>query len=203
MLNCYSFVGRLVEDPKVYRLVTGAPFVVFGIAVEDVYYTTKEKGGMVKYTVYIECNCVTSAATYVERFVRKGDMICGSGKLMQDRWIDKETGKKRSRLKVRIRDITKVKDSKRNAEREYFPETYQPVSSNSELTNEQPPLPDNPPPIPPSQRRSDENSSRPSPSPAPTKPPDKPVESASENLSGVGGMCDDTPTIDDDDLLFP
>lgn len=105
--NC-QFTGRLAADPKVKYFDSGSMITEFRIGIRN----GQDKNGNPK-TVWLNCKAFqgkNELAEYVANNFVKGDLIhIPSGKLDQEEWIDKDTGKKRSGHVLIPWKVTKVK----------------------------------------------------------------------------------------------
>lgn len=100
-INTCTFTGRLGRDPELRFTANQTPVAGFSLAVDD-SYTTKD-GNKVERTVWIDCSVwMGLAEKVVAKYCHKGDMVAVSGKLEQDEWQDKESGQKRTKLKLRV-----------------------------------------------------------------------------------------------------
>ena len=86
--------GRLSRQPEL-KSVGAAQVASFTIVVND---SKKEAS-------FIECKAWNAVASKAESYP-KGRLVIAEGFLKQESWIDKETGKNRSKLVVVITDIS-------------------------------------------------------------------------------------------------
>lgn len=97
--NRVVLVGNLTRDPEV-RYTTG------GTAVTDVslainrYRTDKNTNQRIEETTFVEVTLWGRTAEIAGEYLGKGRPVLIEGRLQQDQWEDKETGQKRSKLKV-------------------------------------------------------------------------------------------------------
>lgn len=97
--NRVVLMGNLTRDPEV-RYTTG------GTAVTDVslainrYRTDKNTNQRIEETTFVEVTLWGRTAEIAGEYLSKGRPILIEGRLQQDQWEDKETGQKRSKLKV-------------------------------------------------------------------------------------------------------
>jgi len=87
-------MGNLVRDPELRYTPQGSPVCDITLAV-----TKKGKGGTEK-TSFIDCTLWGRTAETIAEFCSKGKALIVRGELQQDKWEDKETGAKRSKIKV-------------------------------------------------------------------------------------------------------
>ena len=97
--NRVVLMGNLTRDPQV-RYTTG------GTAVTDVslainrYRTDKTTNQRIEQTTFVEVTLWGRTAEIAGEYLEKGRPVMVEGRLQQDQWEDKQTGQKRSRLKV-------------------------------------------------------------------------------------------------------
>ena len=97
--NRVVLMGNLTRDPEV-RYTTG------GTAVTDVslainrYRTDKNTNQRIEETTFVDVTLWGRTAEIAGEYLGKGRPVLIEGRLQQDQWDDKETGQKRSKLKV-------------------------------------------------------------------------------------------------------
>lgn len=98
-----TLVGRLTQDPELKFLGNGTPKLSFSIAVnhfwKDASGETQEKTHF--FNVIAWRNMAEDAAAILE----KGLQVIVQGRLEQESWDDKETGKKQSRVVILADEI--------------------------------------------------------------------------------------------------
>lgn len=97
-INQVILMGRLTRDPEQRTTTTGKNIVSFSIAVD--------RGGQDDSTDYFDINAWEKLGDLVMQYLTKGRRVLVQGRLRQDSWDDKETGKKRSRIDVTASDVT-------------------------------------------------------------------------------------------------
>lgn len=119
-LNNVIIAGRLTRDPEVKILAGDRPVCSFGMAVNRRY---KDKSGEQKEeTTFVEVVAWGRTAELVGQYLRKGSPAYIAGRLTQDSWEDKETGKKQTKTKVTA-DTVQFLGTKPQSEREPEPTT--------------------------------------------------------------------------------
>jgi len=96
-LNYVVVGGNLTRDPELKYLPNGTPVCNFNVAVNEKYTVNGEKKESV---CFVEVAAWKKTAELASEYLRKGSPVVVEGKLSQDNWEDKETGKKRSKTKV-------------------------------------------------------------------------------------------------------
>ncbi|HUC96333.1 MAG TPA: single-stranded DNA-binding protein [Candidatus Saccharimonadales bacterium] len=97
-VNQVILMGRLTRDPEQRTTNTGKIIVSFSIAVD--------RGGQDDAADFFNVNAWEKLGELVMQYLSKGRRVLVQGRLRQDRWDDKETGKKQSRVEVTATDVT-------------------------------------------------------------------------------------------------
>ena len=97
-VNQVILMGRLTRDPEQRTTTTGKVIVSFSIAVD--------RGGQEDAADFFNVNAWEKLGELVMQYLSKGRRVLVQGRLRQDRWDDKETGKKQSRVEVTATDVT-------------------------------------------------------------------------------------------------
>ncbi|NCQ54013.1 single-stranded DNA-binding protein [Candidatus Saccharibacteria bacterium] len=107
-INQVILMGRLTRDPEERTTSTGKLIVSFGIAVDRV--------GQDDSADFFDVTAWEKLGELVIKYLGKGSRVLVQGRLRQDSWDDKETGKKRSRVEVTATDVTFLDSSKGSGE---------------------------------------------------------------------------------------
>lgn len=97
-LNSVVLVGRLTRDPELRYTPQGAPVGEFSLATHRRY--SKKSGEHVEEVSFIDVVAWNRLAEVAAEFLKKGRQVIVSGQLIQDRWEDKDSGQKRSKIRV-------------------------------------------------------------------------------------------------------
>lgn len=97
-INQVILMGRLTRDPEQRTTTTGKTIASFSIAVD--------RGGQDDQADFFDITAWEKLAELVMQYLGKGRRVLVQGRLRQDSWDDKETGKKRSRVEVTATDVT-------------------------------------------------------------------------------------------------
>lgn len=97
-INQVILMGRLTRDPEQRTTTSGKSIASFSIAVD--------RGGQDDAADFFNINAWEKLGELVMQYLGKGRRVLVQGRLRQDRWDDKETGKKQSRIEVTATDIT-------------------------------------------------------------------------------------------------
>ena len=124
-INHVTLMGHLTADPELVTVRGGSKLCEFTIA-QNFKVEGKED--------WAEFYEVQVWAGWAENFcknARKGSLVVVEGRLLQERWTDKASGKGRSRLKVRARKVFTPQDSRQGAG-----EVEEPVEVETEVVAE-------------------------------------------------------------------
>ena len=99
--NKVIIAGHMTRDPEVKYLSSGSAICNFSVAVSE-KWKDKTSGEMKESTAFIDCDAWGKTAEIIGQHFSKGKPILVEGRLKQENWDDKETGKKRSKLKVTV-----------------------------------------------------------------------------------------------------
>lgn len=97
-LNQVNIAGTLTRDAEVKFTPKGKAVASFSLAINHVW--RNEAGEKQEDVTFVDCEAWGRTAEIIGEHTSKGHTIYISGHLKLDQWDDKETGKKRSRLKV-------------------------------------------------------------------------------------------------------
>lgn len=91
-------MGRLTRDPEQRTTTSGKTVVSFSLAVD--------RAGQDDQADFFDITAWEKLGELVMQYLAKGRRVLVQGRLRQDSWDDKETGKKRSRVEVTATDVT-------------------------------------------------------------------------------------------------
>lgn len=97
-INQVILMGRLTRDPEMRTTTTGKSIASFSLAVDR--QTQDDQADFFDVTAW------EKLGELANQYLSKGRRCLVQGRLRQDSWDDKETGKKRSRIEVVATDIT-------------------------------------------------------------------------------------------------
>ena len=92
-LNHVTLQGNLTRDPETRISTAGLAIVNFAVAVNSGFGDKEEVS-------FVDCTAFGKQGEALAKYFTKGKQIIVEGRLRQDRWEDKETGQKRSKLAV-------------------------------------------------------------------------------------------------------
>src|SRR3977135_731502 len=96
--NKVILLGNLTRDPEVRYTPKGSAVCDVGIAVNRVY--TTEGGEKREEVTYVDVVLWSRLAEIAGEYLKKGRPVFIEGRLQLDTWDDKQSGQKRSKLKV-------------------------------------------------------------------------------------------------------
>ena len=108
-LNKVMLIGNLTRDPEVKHTPSGKIVAELGLAINRVW--TNDQGQKQEDTTFVDVTFWGRQAEAAQQYLTKGRPIYVEGRLNLDTWDDKETGKKRSKLRV-IGETFQFLDSK-------------------------------------------------------------------------------------------
>ena len=102
-LNSTHLIGNLTRPPETKYLPSGTAVCEFSLAINRVF--TTGDGEKREEVDYIDCVAFARKAEIIQEYVGKGDPLFVSGRLKQEVWDDKQTGQKRSKIRVVVEDV--------------------------------------------------------------------------------------------------
>ena len=97
-INQVILMGRLTRDPETRTTTSGKSVTSFSLAVD--------RQGSDDQADFFDVTAWEKTGELVAQYLSKGRRCLVQGRLRQDSWDDKETGKKRSRVEVVAFDVT-------------------------------------------------------------------------------------------------
>ena len=104
-------IGNLTRDPEVRYTPKGSAVADLAIAVNRNY--TAESGEKREEVTYVDIVLWAKLAELAGQYLKKGRPVFIEGRLQMDQWEDKQTGQKRSRLRV-VGENMQFLDSRRD-----------------------------------------------------------------------------------------
>ena len=114
-LNKVFLLGNLTRMPELRYTPNGAAVCEFGLAVNRKY---QSNGQDRDETCFVDIVVWGKQAESCQRFLEKGSQAMIEGRLQFDQWDDRETGKKRSKLRV-VADRVQFVGSRREGAGDY------------------------------------------------------------------------------------
>lgn len=98
-MNRTILKGNLTRDIDLRYTPKGTAVGEFAIAVNR-KWKDQQTGEMKEEVVFLECQAWSKQAETIAHYFKKGSPILIEGRLAQDKWTDKETGKARTKTLV-------------------------------------------------------------------------------------------------------
>ena len=97
-VNKVILIGNLTRDPEIKYTPKGTAIADIGLAVNRTYST--DSGEKREEVTFIDVTLWGRVAEIVGEYCKKGRPLYVEGRLQLDTWDDKQSGQKRSKLKV-------------------------------------------------------------------------------------------------------
>jgi single-strand DNA-binding protein len=98
-LNRVFLIGNLTRDPEVRYTPSGTAVAQFGLATNR-RWKDRQSGEMREEATFVDIEVWGKQAELAGQYLSKGRPVFIEGRLRLDQWEDRNTGQKRSRLKV-------------------------------------------------------------------------------------------------------
>ena len=97
-LNKVMLIGNLTRDPEIKYTPKGTAVAQLGLAVNRVW--SNDAGEKQEETTFVDVELWGRQAEVAGEYLKKGRPVFIEGRLKLDSWDDKQTGQKRSKMKV-------------------------------------------------------------------------------------------------------
>lgn len=97
-LNRVTLIGNLTRDPELRHTPKGTAVAELGLAINRVW--NDDSGQKQEEVTFIDVTLWGRQAEIAQQYLTKGKPVYIEGRLQMETWDDKETGKKRSKLKI-------------------------------------------------------------------------------------------------------
>lgn len=97
-LNKVMLIGNLTRDPEIKYTPKGMAIAELGLAINRNY--TTESGEKREETTFVDVTLWGRQAEIAKEYLSKGRPVYIEGRLTLDTWDDKQTGQKRSKMRV-------------------------------------------------------------------------------------------------------
>src|SRR3954465_5457020 len=97
-LNKVMLIGNLTRDPEIKYTPKGTAICNIGLAINHVYST--DSGEKREEVTFVDVELWGRLAEITGEYCKKGKPLFIEGRLKLDTWDDKQTGQKRSKMKV-------------------------------------------------------------------------------------------------------
>lgn len=130
-LNKVMLIGNLTREPELRYTPGGAAVCEFGLAINRRYVSNNQERDE---TCFVDIVVWGKQAESTSRFLQKGSPAFIEGRLQFDQWEDRETGKKRSRIRVvaeRVQFLSKGNGGSSAGSEPVgdYPQAYKPAQS--------------------------------------------------------------------------
>lgn len=112
-LNKVMLIGNLTRDPELRYTPKGTAVADIGLAINRVW--TNEQNQRQEETTFVDVTLWGRQAELAQQYLSKGRGAYIEGRLQMDTWDDKQTGQKRSKLKVVGENLQFLPDGKGGA----------------------------------------------------------------------------------------
>src|ERR1700735_5287273 len=102
-LNRVLLIGNLTRDPELRYTPKGTAVTEIGLAVNRIF--SGEDGEKKEETTFVDVTLWARQAEIAGQYLKKGRPVFIEGRLQLDSWDDKQTGQKRSKLRVVAENI--------------------------------------------------------------------------------------------------
>src|ERR1043165_9244428 len=97
--NKVILLGNLTRDPQVRYIPSGTAVAEIGLAVNR-YWFDKQSNSRKEETTFVDVTLWGRQAEVAGEYLSKGRPVLIEGRLQLDTWEDKQSGQKRSKLRV-------------------------------------------------------------------------------------------------------
>lgn len=98
-LNKVMIIGNLTADPEVRTTPRGASLTELRLAVNRIT-TGQNEGERREEVTYLDVTCWGRTGEIAAQYLAKGRPVFIEGRLQMDTWEDKQTGQRRSRIRI-------------------------------------------------------------------------------------------------------
>jgi single-strand DNA-binding protein len=102
-LNKVFLIGNLTRDPELRVTPKGTAICQFGLAVNRQF--KDESGATRDETTFVDIEAWGKQGELVAKYLTKGSPAMVEGRLKLDQWEDKQSGQKRSKMKVVLENV--------------------------------------------------------------------------------------------------
>jgi single-strand DNA-binding protein len=97
-VNKVFLIGHLTRDPEIRHTPKGTAIAEFGLAINRNY--TNDQGEKCEDVTFVDITVWGKTAEIAGKYLSKGRQVYLEGRLQFSTWDDKQTGQKRSKLRV-------------------------------------------------------------------------------------------------------
>lgn len=126
-LNRVIVMGNLTRDVEVRYIPSGSAVAELGLALNRSWFDTKSKERKEEVT-FVDVTVWGTQAENAAKYLAKGRSVLVEGRLHLEQWDDKQSGQKRSKLKVIAENVQFIGGGKADGERQPPGEKQPPMS---------------------------------------------------------------------------
>jgi len=108
-VNQVMLVGHTTKEPEIKEVGGDSRVATIRLAVNRSY---KKGDKWIDKPTFVDCEAWNQKADYIERSVGKGTEVYIRGRLETDEWTTRDSGEKRSKLKVYVLELQVGKNRK-------------------------------------------------------------------------------------------
>lgn len=101
--NRVVVMGNMTRDAEIKTIPSGAQVAEFGLAIND---RIKRGNEWIDDVTFVDITAWNKTAELLQRFGGKGKAVLVEGRLKMDKWVDKQSGQNRTKIKVIADSIT-------------------------------------------------------------------------------------------------
>lgn len=102
-INTCHFIGNLTRNPEIKYTPKGTAICELGLAINRNY--TTESGEKREEVTFLDFTAFARSAEVLGEYCHKGTLLYICARASLDQWDDKETGKKRSKVKFIVENF--------------------------------------------------------------------------------------------------
>ena len=125
-LNRVLIIGNCTRDPEMRYTPRGTPVCEIGVAVNRV--SQDEAGERREEVTFIDCTLWSRLAEVAVKYLAKGSSVFVEGRLQLDSWEDRQTGQKRTKLRVVAENLQLLGPKEVRGENGHLAATQRPVT---------------------------------------------------------------------------
>lgn len=102
-MNKFIAVGNMTRDAELRRIADGTAVADFSLAINESY--TKKNGEKVENTEFLDFVVWGRAAEALVQYTNKGSQLLVEAKAVTEKWDDKNSGEKRSKVRFKVENF--------------------------------------------------------------------------------------------------
>jgi len=138
-LNKVMLIGNLTRDPEIRHTPKGTAVAELGLAINREW--KDESGNKQSDVTFLDVTLWGRQAEVAQQYLTKGKPVYIEGRLQLETWDDKETGKKRSKLKIVGENMQFLGSARDNSEPDERPRQQKPETAKLEDEDDEDDIP--------------------------------------------------------------